>query len=314
MVELAIVTPSYRGDFEHAVQLCQSIDRHLKGSYEHLLIVPRCDVHRFGKLAGLNRKILAAEDILRSAGLYRLPLPTRLKMPPFFNLRIREQWVSFGGRRVTGWIVQQIIKLSSPAMSAAPVFVFADSDVVLFRDISLASFKNGDAVVLQEHSRGVENETHRNWRRNARLLLGLPERDDASAANYIGNLIAWRRENVILLQNALADQAGTKWQNAIVQIRDVSEYILYGVFSRELLGKASLHTFEDVDNSLSIWTAPTGDLQEEALARLTDTHVCLHLQSTLSVAPAIRRQILNNVYQAAQQRSVVLTEGSRPNV
>jgi len=301
MAELAIITPSYRGDFELAVDLSRSIDRHLKGSYEHVLIVPRRDLARFRRIGGPHRKVLAAEDILKSAGLYRLPLPTRLRAPPFIDMRVREQWIGRGGRRVTGWVVQQIIKLSSPDLSSAPVFVFADSDVVLFRDISLANFKVGDALALHEHTGGLENASHQRWLETARGLLGLAGDQPSEPMNYIGNFIAWRRENVVRLQQALAKREGRKWQDAVIRVGDISEYILYGMFCREVLGDAARHTFQKVDNSLSIWFSPSGDLEDEALGRLADSHVCLHLQSTLAVTLEARRRVLGRVCDAIQR-------------
>jgi hypothetical protein len=308
VAELAIITPSYRGDFDLAVDLCRSLDRHVKGDYEHLLIVPRRDVARFRGIGGPHRRILAAEDVLKSAGLYRLPLPTRLRAQPFIDMRIREQWIGAGLRRVTGWVVQQIIKLSSPDLSSASVFVFADSDVVLFRDISLETFKVADTLALHEHKGGLENASHQRWLENARQLLGVAGHEAIAPMNYIGNLIAWRRENVVLLQQALAKQGGGKWQDAIIKIGDVSEYILYGTFCREVLGPSSRHTFKAVDHSLSIWLAPTGDLEDEALGRLAASHVCLHLQSTLGVSLETRHRVLERVSQAVRKKERVATE------
>ena len=308
MTDLAIITPSYRGDLKFAVDLCRSIDRHMKGSYEHLLIVPRRDVARFKELGGPYRRVLAAEDILKSAALYRLPLPTRLRAPPFIDLRIREQWIGRGGRRVTGWIVQQIIKLSSPEMSSASVFVFADSDVVLFRDVSLETFEVGGVVALHEHTRGLDYASHQKWLETARHLVGIGDHAASAPKNYIGNLIAWRRENVVRLQQTLAKHGGGAWPDAIVRAGDVSEYILYGLFCRHVLGETSRHAFQDVDNSLSIWWTPTGDWEDEALARLADTHVCLHLQSTLAVTLEARRQILERVQEAVLRKDGVAPE------
>jgi hypothetical protein len=53
---------------------------------------------------------------------------------------------------------------------------------------------------------------------------------------------------------------------------------------------------------------PNGDLEDEALARLNDSHVCLHLQSTLAVTLQARRQILDRVYDEIRRDKVVAAE------
>src|SRR5664279_4656939 len=136
--EVCLITISYKGDFDLAGELCTSIDRFAAPGIEHVLVVPRSDISRFARLEAPNRRVVAVEDVLQN-GYYRLPTPSRIDVGRLYRRRIREVWRGPSGL-IRGWIVQQIVKLSAPAITERQVIVFADSDIVLVRPLSAGMF------------------------------------------------------------------------------------------------------------------------------------------------------------------------------
>lgn len=301
--KIAIITPSYRNDFEHAVDLCRSIDAHLKADFEHIILVPKADLGLFQKLASANRRILPEEDLVKPFGFWRLPIPTRFRIPGIIKWRIREQWYAPGGGRINGWVLQQILKLSAPSFTDAETLIFIDSDVELFRDFYPASLWTENKLRLHEHNAGVGNETHKVWRATARRLLGISEKP-GHEANYIGNLIPWRRSNVLKMQERITAVNGTPWRRALAKNPTFSEYILYGIFCREVLGADSGQIFEDLGLYNSIWTSDGRIDEDDLLGSILPSHVALHIQSTIPIALEDRRKLLRNV--AARANAPVL--------
>jgi hypothetical protein len=73
------------------------------------------------------------------------------------------------------------------------------------------------------------------WTKTARRLLGLP----ASAVgfrNHVGNMICWNRETVKAMRSRIEISTGLNWMVALARTLQFSEYMLYGVFVREVLG------------------------------------------------------------------------------
>ena len=206
--EVCLITISYRGDFELARDLCDSIDHFADPDIEHILVVPRSDLSLFSPLVTGSRRLIAVESVLPK-GYVKLPLPRHIALGPYRRL-IREIWWGPTGL-VRGWIVQQILKLSAPEITRRDVVVFADSDIVLVRPLSASLFTAQTEVRLYRVPGATENSAmHQRWHTMSAGLLGL-ESKPYFGADYIGNLISWRRDVILRLQARLTSLTGKRW-------------------------------------------------------------------------------------------------------
>ena len=165
---IAIITPSYQNDFSLATALCRSMDAMVSGDWVHHLIVPRRDLSLFRALEGPRRRVQAKEDIVSAHGYRSLPLPRRIRIPGLIDRRFKEQWWVPGAGRTSGWLVQQIIKLSAPDFTPAETLVFIDSDVQFVRPCAVEDLTGRGLVNLNQHSKGVQLATH-SWMSNPRM-------------------------------------------------------------------------------------------------------------------------------------------------
>lgn len=291
---LAIITPSFRNDYAMAATLCRSIDDHLQADHEHLLIVPDRDLDLFAPLQGPRRRVISERALLASYGLRPLPLPVRI--PGLGRLRLRQQWWCRGVGRVSGWVTQQIIKLSACDLTRAEILMFIDSDVTLVRPLRLESvLREGGRLLLHRQPLPASPEEHVRWCLTARELLGIPT-DAPPQWDYIGNLITWRAGNLRRLQSRIAEIQGEAWPRALARRRTLSEYMLYGIFCEELLGlEASGHRAEPSRLTYSVWTADTMPAEPGLLGPLEDEQIAIHLQSTLPIDAATRARLIQSV-------------------
>lgn len=226
--DVAVVTVSYRGDLELAGDLCRSIDTFLAPEAEHILIVPRSDMALFEAFARPGRRVVAVESVL-PRGYVQLPAPRTLRIGSY-ERRVREIWVGPAGV-VRGWIVQQILKLSAPSFTDREILVFADSDIVLVAPLTVDRLtRDGMVRLYRRPGASPELSTHVRWHEVSARLLGL-ESGGNHGADYIGNLITWRRSTLVRLQERLSLNGGRRWDKVVARQRDFSEYMLYGNFA-----------------------------------------------------------------------------------
>lgn len=281
----AFVTPTYWADRANAERLCRSMDRHVAIPFRHFVIVPRRDLPLFRHLAGPSRTLLTKEEVIGRYGFRFLPVPRRVRIPGLVDRRFKEQWNLPGAGRLSGWVIQQIVKLAAPDFVADERIVYVDSDVELIRPLGDAHLERKGLLRLHEHDGGTGLATHRRWRDNALRLLGQPA-EEGTPRNYIGHLIPWRRSNVVALQGKLEAVGGKPWWRLLAELKDFSEYILYGYFvarSADGLG----HVREPLGLVHSLWVA--GEAETERFrAGLTPDHVGVHIQSVLPMSEAER--------------------------
>lgn len=217
----AIVTPSYPPDFERCQMLVDSLEN-CAPEIEHFIIVDRRDRPVFKVLENYRTHIIESEDIL-SRVFFSLPAP-------------RGYWFNWRGLPVRGWIMQQIRKIAVANVIEADTLVFVDSDTAFIRKFSTDALNvDGSLGLLDVNFTGAGTTQ---WTEVACKLLGL---DPASVVprGHVGNLICWRRSNVIAMQQRIEEVNGIGWQEALARQRTFSEYILYGTFVRGVLGYAA---------------------------------------------------------------------------
>lgn len=246
----AIATPSYSGDFERCRLLCASIDRFVSGQAMHYLLVEDRDLALFKPLAGPRRQVIP-ETALLPSWLSSWPDP-----------------LSFGRRRVwtgpgalarglpplRGWHAQQLRKLAFPLKSHEDVVLFADSDMIFLRPFEVASLAAAGGVRLYRKPEGITGEMtrHRDWCELASRLLGLPEPTFPSA-DYINNLVSWRRDNIVAMMARIEQNTGRDWVSAIAANRQFSEYMIYGYFVERVRGLAKAGHWPDAHELCKVY-------------------------------------------------------------
>ena len=214
----AVVTPTYLPDLARCELLVESMKRAVP-NIPHYLIVDRCDRSAFAHLQSGQRRLIESEAIL---GKWIVRSPGR-----------KPYWLSLKAAPVRGWIIQQILKIGALDFIPEQTFVFCDSDTAFFRPFDRDDLLvNGKIGLLEVDA--VNDETRR-WTITARRLLGLPT-DGGRCRNHVGNMICWNREIVKALQERIEYSSGMRWKVALARTLHFSEYMIYGVFVREISG------------------------------------------------------------------------------
>lgn len=209
--------------------------------------------------------------------------------------RFKEQWYKPGVGRLSGWVIQQLIKLAAPEYTDAEVMVFVDSDVLLFRELTAEQLYIDGALKLTQKPIHAGMKSHIQWHGNALQLVGAKE-FKGDLFNYIGQLICWRRDVLLQLQQRIAEVAGEDWIVALARKRDISEYILYGVFVEAVLtSEQHRHALDPVGLTCSYWTPDASFSAESMAGTVKPQHVALHIQSTIDMSLAKRKQTLDDV-------------------
>jgi hypothetical protein len=214
----AVVTPSFLPDLRRCELLAESLD-HCAPHVPHYLIVDRRDRLAFAHLERGKRRLVESEAIVGS-WMWRTP-------------GAKGFWVSLKAPPARGWIIQQILKIGSIDVIPERTLIFCDSDTAFLqrfdRDDLLVDGKVGLLDV------DFCNETTRRWTATARRLFGLSQRS-TQYRNFVGNMICWNRETVKAMRQRIETTTGVNWQVALARTLNFSEYMLYGVFVREVLG------------------------------------------------------------------------------
>ena len=214
-----LVTPTYLPDLARCELLVESVQRSCPGLAHHLIVDHR-DLRHFRHLAD-RTTIITSEDLL-----------------PWWVRRLpgrRSIWLSVRSRPTRGWIIQQVLKIATASALDADVSIFCDSDVAFIRPFSpSALIDEADASVGLLDVEFVNDEVKR-WTAIAAGLLGL-EPSDLPPRGHVGNMISWRRDNVIGMTKRVEETTGIDWRAALMRLPTFSEYILYGSYTRGVLG------------------------------------------------------------------------------
>ena len=229
MTSIAFVTKSYEPDRARCELLCRSIELLAPGAH-HWIIVDARDLPAFRNLEGPSTRVVTTEELL----------PRRVWKLELHGLGIDKNiWLSGGTRPMRGWLVQQLAKLAISRVADEDILIHADSDVVLIRRFSADMLQGeGQSFPLFRIPAAVDERlpTHVRWHRTAERLLGL-ERRPLPLPDYIGGLVPWRRDVVWALLDEIAKGSRRDWVQTLASARELSEYILYGRFVDDLLGK-----------------------------------------------------------------------------
>jgi hypothetical protein len=231
----AFITPSYAPDFHRCKLLCWSIEQFVSAPVKHYIVVENKDLSLFQQLANERTIILTKEEIL----------PTWIKRIPFLDRK--NIWLNFKGYKtgnwlVRGWLIQQIVKLAAAQYVNEEVLIFLDSDVAFIDHFDVYSLINDGKVRLfrVELSTDLDMEFGKKWKVSAKKLLNLPPENNYYDF-YVSQVITWRRSNLIRLYKSLEKNFKQDWLEVVVGVKDLSEYVLYGLFASHVIGDSSGH-------------------------------------------------------------------------
>ena len=301
-----LVTCSYSGDFELAKMLCESVDRHAPPSIGHSLFVPERDLGLFAPLATPSRTIETQESLL-PRWMWKVPLPgprwrARLHLPR------RNVYLTPFSAPVRGWIAQQIMKISLAVAAPSEIVVHLDSDNVLVRPLTIDQLERRGCVRLYRNPDKVDLATHRVWHRAAGALLGLPP-SDFYGAEYIDQLVVWRRAVARGLVARIEEIGGRDWRATLARTPHFAEYILYGVFADRVLGlEAAGLVAEPQSLCHSRWEEAFHGAADEAafVAALRPEHVSCLVQSSIALSIADRRRLSERLTAAARAQDAAV--------
>ena len=251
MNSVGLVTPTYGRDLERCALLCESVDRYVTSFTKHYLIVADEELPLFARFNGARREVLPHSQLL----------PSWLKpLPPFVRRKHRRYWWSLRAMPVSGWHVQQFVKIRAASLLPEPRTCMLDSDVVFFRPFDASAFAQPNPAPLFVRPREVTAQAplHAPWVRSSHRLLGLPE-PAFPADDFIGHIIFWDRRTVRAMIERIEQVTGLDWVEALCRARDISEYMLYGHFVRNSAGFMHDHRATTKNLCLSYWDAAALD-------------------------------------------------------
>ncbi len=248
MNQVALLTPTYGRDLELCTLLCESVDRHVGSFAKHYLLVPDCDVPLFAHFESEHRSVLPASKFL----------PNWLRpLPRFVQRKRRQYWWSFRTKPISGWHVQQFLKIAATISLPHQRYCILDSDIVFFRDFDLSRFEAPNPIPLLTMPDGVVSSLvhHSLWVETSHRLLGLAT-PPLPAPDFIGHIIFWDQETTRAMASRIEAVAGIDWVEALCRAHGISEYMLYGYFVRDEARLSAQHALTSHTPCLSYWDSP----------------------------------------------------------
>jgi hypothetical protein len=285
---LAIITPSYAGDHERCLLLCESLDRMATSDVIHYVLVADHDRTLFAPLEGPRRRIVP-DSILLPKWLKSMARPLSgdrriwwSAMPPIWPM--------------SGWHVQQLRKMLIARYIDEDVMVMADSDSIFVRPFGMDSFLRDGLVRFYARQHEItcdpSYQNHQKWVRQAASVLGLPA-PALPAADYINNLVSWRRDHALAMLHRIEQLSGRDLAAALGRSRTFSEYQIYGAYVDGLAG-GSGHFADPEPLSLTYWSgdALTNASLRTFVDRLSPRQIAVCVQSFTGTPTGLLRAYL----------------------
>ncbi len=278
--EIALITCSYGPDFQRCQRMCRSVDRWVSGDITHRLILPARDLARFRSLENSRRSIVTVEDVVPG---------------PFWQLPVTQRWwLDEHAWPVRGWIMQQITKLSANFSSCAEHLVFVDSDLQFIAPFTSDTVIKSGQLRLHRIPGAKNTGQHLGWHHRAADLLNVPRQ--YFGADYIGQLISWRRSHLEGLQAHLEYIHERPWYRGVARSLQVSEYILYGAYIESVVGLANSGHFASADDLCHCcWFINEAEALAAGRCVPNEQAVAVLLQSNLGLSDDEERHILHRV-------------------
>jgi hypothetical protein len=260
MNPVALLTPTYGRDLELCALLCESVDRYVSSFSKHYLLVPDSDLSLFAHFESERRSVLPASEFL----------PKWLRpLPRIIQRNRRQYWWSFRTAPVSGWHVQQFLKIAAAIALPEQRYCILDSDIVFFRDFDVSRFEYPNSIPLLNRPDEVTSDhiRHSHWIETTHRLLGLPT-PPFPASDFIGHIIFWDQETTRAMVSTIEDVSGLDWVEALCRTHGFSEYMLYGYFAQSDANFSGRHSLTSRTPCISYWDQPQlGQDELKALLR-----------------------------------------------
>lgn len=286
---VGLITLSHRGDLERCALLFESIDRHVPRRGQHHVIVDDADVPLFAAYARPDRHILPLSRFV----------PRWLRPIPVLRWRRRRYWWSLHGKPISGWHIQQIVKIEAVRALPEERFCLIDSDIYFFKDFDLGDIAHPNSTPFHVHAGGVTEERprHKLWVATAARLLATPP-PALPADDYIDQIIVWDQATIRGMIARIESVSGRGWVAAMCRDRDFSEYMIYGAYVAASAEAASRHAVTHESFTRTHWEADELS-RADILAMLrtaTPRERAFCIQSFGSTPLATIRAALNDFY------------------
>jgi Family of unknown function (DUF6492) len=183
-------------------------------------------------------------------------LPRWLRSTPQFIQRLyrRRYWWSLRTKPVSGWLVQQLLKIGAASVLPEERCCIVDSDNVFFRKFDLSALKRPNPLPLFNASGEVpaDSPMHTRWVESSHRLLGLGK-PAFPATDFIGNVIIWDQIAVRAMTKRVESVTGMGWAEALCRAHDISEYMLYGYFVQNSIQHLAEHILTSRKLCVSYW-------------------------------------------------------------
>lgn len=223
----AMVTPSYAADFDRCRLLVKSVRKHVRFPLRHYIVVEQVDLSLFQPLAGPDTIVMTSEELLGNR-LQHIPGTTR-------------KWKTKYTGPISGWIYQQLVKITFALQALEDVLIFVDSDVLFLRPFDSSHFVRDGKI----HLRLMENyfnETFDAWYKFAYEIFHLKDfKPGLPRPNYVGNLITWKPEIARSMCAYIEEKNGKPWIEVLAPTNHLSEYTLYGLYVQHILADKTEH-------------------------------------------------------------------------
>jgi hypothetical protein len=251
MNPVALLTPTYGRDLELCTLLCESVDRHVTSFSKHYLLVPDADLPLFSHFASERREVLPASKLL----------PKWLRpLPRIVQRKRRQYWWSLRTKPVSGWHVQQYLKIAATISLPHQRYCILDSDVVFFRNFDLSRYEYPNSIPLLNVPDEITSEQigHARWVETSHELLGLPI-PPLPASDFIGHIIFWDQQTARAMASKIEAVTNLHWVEALGRTREFSEYMLYGYFAQNDARFSAGHALTGHTRCVSYWDQPELD-------------------------------------------------------
>ena len=263
MSKIAVVTQSYKNDYNECKLLCESMDR-FAPELDHFIFVNDEDAKLFKSMEYKRHKVFKKSTILP---WYFIRIPFKMLGHHFhvspFTIPVRE------------WIVQQVCKLGVfEVIGNEYDAVFnIDSETVFMKPFDIGKWgRNGKYIMYRTVN--VNEPSHDEYCAAAKKLLNLDVSTECLLKyNYMNTPVCFVRENTQLLLERIKNNTKLRnWKLALCNTYRFSEYYTYGIFTDNVLdGKnhtiIEKHLFPQIDISEC---SDSSDFYSKAGAALKD--------------------------------------------
>lgn len=300
MTQASFFTPSYLGDLERAVWMRRSLRTFFRGEAEHIMAVPHRDLPDFRRRLGHepNLMLIAQEELVDKC-FY----PDRLHQL-IARIAPRQVWRFNDHAGRPGWIIQQIVKLSSPSLVTDGAIIFVDSDLFFFQPFDFDTLGMTHGRLLVRRKPESERAQHPHHVVKAREILFLPAERCTDQA-YMASPAIWYADWAKQLHLHLEQVSGKPWQRALYDAGHISEYTLYGIFLEEVLKPAGL-MIRDKRFNLMAWDRASFVQLKSALLQpefQANDYISLVFQSNAGIPTTEYEDLLRHILDKAEVKN-----------